>query len=105
MELDEIRDSSVISSIESDGNANVGLTQSDKICNIICVFGLCLVICSGILMIPVASIFIGFSSADLVLEEAEETIQARGLEALKRQISDLKIDPIEGTAGKFYNKK
>lgn len=101
MELDEIQDSDIISSIEADGDSNYTLTRSDKVCNIVCVFGLCLVLCSAIFMIPAASIFIGFSSVDFVLDEAELTLQERGMEALRKQISDLKIEPIEGKAGKF----
>ena len=101
MELGEIQDREVISSIETELGISHPLTRADKCWNLICLFGLSLVVCSAILMIPASLLFIGFSSVDIIEEEAEKSLQERGMDALRKQVSDLKIDPIKGSAGNY----
>ena len=108
IELQDVEDGEIIA-FDDDSNAverelkptlRSPSTRKDKFCGCICVLGLLLVLISGFFLLPVSTVFAVYSEGGEILNVAEDALKDEGLEALRNQISQLDIPPIEGQQSK-----
>jgi hypothetical protein len=78
----------------------VSLSRWDKLWNSVCVLGLTIAVCAGILMIPLCVVFFGVASVNLVMEAAVSPLRSLGMAALRSEVAQVKIDPIKGSTSR-----